>query len=93
MANMKDIGALAALIESWATKRSPRFNGVVSTDEGDVKVTNGIGKIGGEAYYISDDGRLVVDKNGRIVAVVINGKAQKITPEIAEQLKSAGLAK
>lgn len=74
-------------------KTYPHFNGIIKTDEGDVKVVNGMGKIGGETYYISDDGLLVVDAKQRVVAVVINGKATPLTPELIDQLKAAGLVK
>ena len=74
-------------------KTYPHFNGIIKTDEGDVKVVNGVGKIGGETYHISDDGLLVVDLKQHVVAVVINGKATQLTPELIEQLKSAGLVK
>lgn len=74
-------------------KNSPHFNGIIRTDEGDVKVVNGMGKIGGDTFYLSDDGLLVVDTKQRVVAVVINGKATQLTPELIEQLKAAGLVK
>jgi hypothetical protein len=69
-----------------------RFNGVVQTDEGNVQVQNGVAQIGGDVYFVSDDGTLVVDKNQKLVAVIQNGKAMPVTPEIADQLKQSGIA-
>lgn len=67
-----------------------RFNGSIKTDEGVIEVKGGFGVIDGELYMISDDGVVVTDKNGNIVAVVVNGKASKLTPEIINQLRRKG---
>ena len=78
------------------TKNDPlagRFNGVIQTDEGPVTVKNGFAVIDGELYMISDDGVVVTDKTGKIVSVVVNGKARELTPEIINQLKAMGYVK
>ena len=72
---------------------SGRFSGVIQTDEGPVTVKNGFAVIDGELYMISDDGVVVTDKSGQIVAVVSNGKAHELTPEIINQLKANGYVK
>lgn len=72
--------------------RSSHFNGMINTDEGMVEVVNGLAKIGEDTFYVSDDGQIVTTKEGQIVAVIQDGKAQKLTPEIAEQLRTSGLA-
>lgn len=70
-----------------------RFNGVIQTDEGPVTVKNGFAVIDGQLYMISDDGVVVTDKDGKVVAVVINKKAMPLTPEIVNQLRTAGYVK
>jgi hypothetical protein len=67
--------------------KSGRFNGTVKTDEGSVKVVEGVGD---DFFLVSDDGKVVTDKEGGIVSVIENGKAQKVTPEIINQLRRKG---
>ena len=73
--------------------RTNRFNGVIQTDEGPVTVKEGFAVIDKELFLVSDDGVIVTNKDGGIVAVVSNGKAMPITPEIIEQLRSKGYIK
>ena len=78
------------------TKNNPmagRFNGVVQTDEGPITVRNGFAVIDGALFMISDDGVVVTNQAGEIVAVVSNGKAHKLTPEIINQLRLKGYVK
>ena len=70
-----------------------RFNGTIQTDEGPVTVHAGFARIGNEVYMVSDDGVVVTDKNGNIVAVISDGRAQAITPEVVNQLRSKGYIK
>jgi hypothetical protein len=70
--------------------KSTRFNGTVKTDEGSVKVVEGYAVIGDDFFLVSDDGKVVTDKEGGIVSVIENGKAQKLTPEIINQLRRKG---
>jgi hypothetical protein len=67
-----------------------RFNGVVQSDEGPIVVRNGIAQVGGDVYFVSDDGMLVGDKNGGLVAVIIDGKVIEPTKEIIDQLRQMG---
>jgi hypothetical protein len=67
-----------------------RFNGVVQSDEGQIVVRNGIAQVGGDVYFVSDDGMLVGDKNGGLVAVIIDGKVIEPTKEIIDQLRQMG---
>ena len=67
-----------------------RFNGTVQSDDGPIEVKNGIAVVDKTAYFVSDDGRIVADKNGGIVAVIIDGKVVEPTPEIIDQLKQEG---
>jgi hypothetical protein len=70
--------------------KSGRFNGTVKTDEGSVKVVEGYAVIGDDFFLVSNDGKVVTDKEGGIVSVIENGKAQPITPEIINQLRRKG---
>ena len=72
---------------------SGRFNGTVQTDEGPVEVREGFAVIDGALFMISDDGVLITDQNGNVVAIVSNGKARELTPEIINQLRSRGYIK
>lgn len=67
-----------------------RFNGVVQSDEGPITVKNGIAQVGNDDYFVSDDGLLVGDKDGGLVAVIINGRVTEPTKEIIDQLRQAG---
>jgi len=68
-----------------------RFNGTVQSDEGPIDVKDGVANVGGETYYVSDDGQYVVDASKNLVAVIQNGKVVEITPEILDQLKQQGV--
>lgn len=70
-----------------------RFNGVIQTDEGPVTVHGGFAIIDKEVYMVSDDGVVVTDKEGIIVAVISGGRAHELTPEIINQLRSKGYIK
>jgi len=70
--------------------KSGRFNGTVKTDEGPVTVLEGYAVIGDDFFLVSDDGKIVTDKTGGIVAVIENGNAQDVTPEIINQLRRRG---
>ena len=74
-------------------QKSKRFNGVVQTDEGPITVKEGFAIIGKDIFLVSDDGFIVTDKDGGIVAVISKGKAMPITPEIITQLRSKGYIK
>ena len=67
-----------------------RWNGTVESDQGPITVKNGIAQVGNDVYFVSDDGLLVGDKDGGLVAVIINGKVTEPTEEILDQLRQAG---
>lgn len=72
-------------------QQSQRFNGVVQTDEGPIEVKNGVANVDGQQIYVSDDGKYAVNVRGNIIAIIQNGKAMPVTPEIIDQLKQAGV--
>ena len=73
--------------------RTNRFNGVIQTDEGPITVKEGFAIIDKQVFMVSDDGVIVTDKDSQIVAVILNGKAMPLTPEIIKQLRSKGYIK
>lgn len=78
------------------TKNNPmagRFNGVVQSDEGPITIKNGFAIIDKELYMVSDDGTIVTNKDGNIIAVISNGRVKPITPEIVNQLRARGYVK
>lgn len=72
---------------------SKRFSGTVQTDEGPITVKEGFAVIDGKLFMVSDDGVVVTDEKGHVVAVISNGKAYPLTPEIVNQLRSRGYVK
>lgn len=69
-----------------------RFNGVVQSDAGPIEIKNGIANVEGEVYFVSDDGKLVVDsKTQGLVAIIQNGKVIEPTAEIIDQLTQQGI--
>ena len=101
MDNMAGMSAMGGMLGGQAqtapvapspegASESGRFNGVLQSDNGPIKVTNGVAVIENTAYFVSDDGTLAADKDGNLVAVIINGKVVEPTPEIIDQLKQEG---
>jgi len=74
-------------------KHETRFNGTVDSDDGPIKVKQGIATVGNEMYFVSDDGQYVADNQGNLVAIIQNGKVMEVTPEIMDQLKQQGVLK
>ena len=74
-----------------ASKIEGRFNGNVTYKGETVKVRGGFATYGDEIFMISNDGRLVVNKDGHIAGVIQEGEVKELTPEILDQLKQEGL--
>jgi hypothetical protein len=85
-AGMLDSGAPAPVDKDQAK----RFNGTVQSDQGPIEVVNGIAVVDKMAYFVSDDGSIVADKDGNLIAVIVDGKVVEPTPEIIDQLKQEG---
>lgn len=66
------------------------WTGTVEHDGEQIGVKNGLAHFNGQVYIVSDDGRLVVDQNKRLVGVIQNGKVENPTPEIIDQLQRQG---
>ena len=89
-AGMVGMEAPAAQSPEGDTGAAGRFNGTLQSDDGPIQVTNGVAVIENTAYFVSDDGTLAADKDGNLVAVIIDGKVVEPTPEIIDQLKQEG---
>jgi hypothetical protein len=61
-----------------------KFNQVVMVDGNPVQVENGVAKVDGKLYMVSDDGQIVVDSNGNLVGHV---EDQQFIPADQEYLK------
>ena len=72
---------------------SGRFNGTLQSDEGPIQVRKGFAIVDKELFLVSDDGTLVTNKDGGVVAIVSKGRLKPITPEIVNQLRSRGIVK
>jgi len=66
------------------------YTGVISVDGENVQVTNGIFEDDGEVFYVSDDGRLVLDGEQDIIGYIENGVVKELDDERIELLKSEG---
>jgi hypothetical protein len=82
---------MGALDQLQPQQGSRHFNGVIDVEGQQVRVVDGVVDFEGEKYFVSDDGRIVVDKNRRFVGIIQNGKFVLGTPEIVEQLKGSGI--
>ena len=78
-------------VDHAATSRPESYNGVVQVGDKTVKVRGGFARVGNDVFMVSDDGRLVVDKNQHVVGIIDSGEFHQATPEIIEQLKHEGL--
>ena len=70
--------------------KSGRFNGTIKADSGPVKVVEGYAIMDGDFFLVSDDGKVITDKEGNIEAVVENGTAMPLTPEVINELRRKG---
>ncbi len=78
-------------LEHAAQQRPESYNGEVRVGDKTVKVRGGFARVGNDVFMVSDDGRLVVDKDQHVVGIIDNGEFHQATPEIIEQLKHEGL--
>lgn len=66
------------------------YTGVISVNGEKVQVTNGVLEDDGEVFYVSDDGRLVLDGERDVIGVIENGVVKELDDERIELLKSEG---
>ena len=69
------------------------YNGVVSVEGQQVEVKNGVAKVEGQPYFVSDNGAMVVDHQGRLLGHVAEGTFEVVTPEYMNKMAEAGYIK
>ena len=84
---------MPGMISGNTPEPSKRFSGVVQSDNDPIEVMNGIALVDKVPYFVSDDGKYVVDKDQNLVAIIMDGKVREVTPEIADQLRQQGIVK
>jgi len=67
-----------------------RFNGVVTVEGQPIEVKAGVAQVEGQPYMVSDDGKLVVDGQARLIGHIENGQFIVVTPEYHDQMMKAG---
>ena len=70
-----------------------KFNGVVETESGPVEVRAGVAQVEGQPYFVSDNGAMVVDHQGRLLGHVTEGTFEVVTPEYMNKMAEAGYIK
>lgn len=76
---------------SEAEKVEGRFNGNVEYNGEQIKVRGGFANFEGEIFMVSDDGRIVADKDHHFIGTIQDGKFIPATPEIIHQFQQEGL--
>ncbi len=67
------------------------YSGVVQVQGQPVQVQNGEANFGGQTYYVSHDGSMVVDAQRNLLGHVQGGQFMPTTDEHVAQLRGAGL--
>lgn len=67
------------------------YNGTVDVMGTPVEVKDGVAEVQGHKFYVSNDGQMVADEQGRLVGFVQDGKFQKNTNEHLKMLLDKGL--
>ena len=76
---------------SQQPKSPASYSGEVDVAGEKVSVANGEAEVRGEKYYVSADGNMVADKQGRLVGFIENGQFKKNTNEHLKMLLDKGL--
>ena len=78
------------LLDGNSGQSSKHFNGTVTYQGQTFQVVNGMCEVEGEKFFVSDDGRFVVDADHNVVAIIQDGQLVELTPELLDQLKQEG---
>ena len=49
--------------------------------------------VDGQLFMVSDNGIVVTDDKGRVVAAIVKNRVKELTPELINQLRSRGFIK
>ena len=66
------------------------YNGVVSVEGQQVEVKNGVAKVEGQPYFVSDNGAMVVDHQGRLLGHVNEGTFERVNAEYLAKMQQGG---
>ena len=67
------------------------YNGTVDALGTQVEVKDGVAEVQGHKFYVSNDGQMVADEQGRLVGFIENGVFKKNTNEHLKMLLEKGL--
>jgi hypothetical protein len=74
-----------------ASKVEGRYNGEVQYEGDKINIRGGFAKIGNEVFMVSDDGRIVANKDHQFIGTIKDGKFIKSSPEMINQFQHEGL--
>ena len=66
------------------------YNGTVDVQGQQVEVKNGVAKVEGQPYFVSDNGAMVVDYQGKLIGHVENGEFKVVTADYMNKMAEAG---
>ena len=67
-----------------------KYNGTVDVQGQPVQVQNGVVQVEGKPYFVSDNGAMVVDHQGKLLGHVMGGKFEVVTPDYMNQMAQLG---
>lgn len=69
------------------------YNGNVTVEGKPVEVRNGVAKVEGEPYFVSDNGAMVVNHKGQLIGRVENGQFVVVDADYMNKMAEAGYIK
>ena len=63
---------------------------VVDPEGGKAEVKNGVVKVNGTPYFVSDSGAMVIDGNGQLIGHIEDGKFGVVTDEYMQNMQQKG---
>ena len=72
-------------------REKPPFSGTVDVDGTMVEIENGEGEFEGKKYFVSKDGKFVIDEQHNIVGKIVDGKFAPIEKSDVQELIASGM--
>ena len=69
-----------------------KYNGTVDVQGQPVQVEAGIANVEGQPYFVSDDGKLVLNAKGQLTGHIQDGKFEVVTEAYARKMRELGYA-
>ena len=66
------------------------YNGTVDVQGQPVQVQNGVAQVEGKPYFVSDNGAMVIDQQGKLLGHVVDGQFEVVTPDYMNQMAQLG---